>query len=109
IAFAEANPQLRSTVMELETMCAVAGDYIGQSPAADRVATLTLDMFRNDWPAGHDVIFLSNVFHDWAEDTNRDLAARAFEALPKGGRIVLHEQLLNDDRSGPRTVAAFSV
>lgn len=109
IAFAEANPSLRCTVMELDTMCAVASAYIGRSAAADRVGTLTLDMFRNDWPAGHDAIFLSNVFHDWAEDTNRNLAARAFKALPKGGRIVLHEQLLDDDKSGPLTVAAFSI
>lgn len=109
IAFAQAHPQMRCTVMELDAMCAVARDYIDRGGAADRVETLTLDMFRNDWPEGYDAVFLSNVFHDWAEDTNRDLAARAFRALPKGGRIVLHEQLLDDDKGGPLTVASFSI
>lgn len=27
----------------------------------------------------------------------------------QGGRILLHEMLLNDDRSGPATTAAFSM
>lgn len=109
IAFAEANPELSCTVMELEQMCAIAGEYIGRAGVSDRVDALTLDMFRADWPSDYDVIFLSNVFHDWADETNRELAAKAFAALPSGGRIVLHEQLLNDDKTGPEATAAFSI
>jgi acetylserotonin N-methyltransferase len=66
-------------------------------------------MFRKDWPTGHDALFFSNIYHDWNEATNRELSAKAFAALPSGGRIFLHEQLMDDTLDGPVTTASFSV
>src|SRR5262249_17827391 len=58
---------------------------------------------------GYDAIFFSNVWHDWNFKTCEWLANRTFEALPPGGRIMLHEMLLDDDGGGPATSAAFSM
>jgi acetylserotonin N-methyltransferase len=66
-------------------------------------------MFRSDWPAGHDAILFANIFHDWSIDTCAFLAERAFSALPSGGRLYLHEMLLNDDGAGPQAAASFSM
>jgi acetylserotonin N-methyltransferase len=66
-------------------------------------------MLREAWPRGYDGIFFSNVFHDWNAETNLSLARRAYDALPRGGRIFLHEMLLADDGSGPITTASFSM
>ena len=37
------------------------------------------------------------------------LARKSFQSLPPGGRIVIHEMLFNNDRTGPFPVAAFNV
>jgi acetylserotonin N-methyltransferase len=37
------------------------------------------------------------------------LARKSFEALPAGGRILLHEILMDDDGCGPLPAAAFSL
>jgi acetylserotonin N-methyltransferase len=37
------------------------------------------------------------------------LARKSFEALPAGGRILLHEMLMDDDGCGPLAPAAFSM
>ena len=66
-------------------------------------------MFRSDWPAGHDAHFFSNVFHDWDVEQCRVLAERSFAALPPGGRILLHESLLNETLDGPALVALYSM
>ena len=58
------------------------------------VETRAADMFRQPWPTGYDALFFSNVWHDWNVRTCQWLAARAFDALPSGGRILLHEMLL---------------
>ena len=50
--------------------------------------------------AGYDALFFSNVWHDWNVRTCQWLAARAFAALPSGGRIMLHEMLLDEDGAG---------
>jgi O-methyltransferase len=109
IAFSQRNPTLQCTVMELGPMCDSAREYITSSGVADRVGTVTVDMFRMPWPQGYDVLFFSNIFHDWDLDTGAWLARRAYEALPAGGRILIHEMLLADDGAGPATTAGFSM
>lgn len=109
IALAQRNPELHCTVMDLPPMCSLALAYIAQSGVSDRVDTYGKDMFREGWPGGYDAILFSNVFHDWSFETCAALSKVAYEMLPKGGSIYLHEALLSDDGSGPRTAAAFSV
>jgi acetylserotonin N-methyltransferase len=108
ITLAKQNPQLRCAVMDLEPMCEVALDYIRAAGVADRVAVKPVNMFQEQWPTEHDAMLFSNVFHDWGPQTNAKLAANAFAALPRGGRIFLHEMLLDDTGDGPLTTAAFS-
>jgi acetylserotonin N-methyltransferase len=108
VAAAQAHPHLHCTVMELPAMCEAASAYIHAGGVADRVDTCAVDMFRQPWPRGYDTLFFSNIWHDWNVRTCRWLAARAFEALPSGGRILLHEMLL-DDEAGLVTAASFSL
>jgi hypothetical protein len=108
IEIAKANPQLSATILEIDTMCVAAQAYIDKA-GADRVTTLACDMFRQDWPTGHDAHFFSNIFHDWSDETCRMLAAKSFAALPSGGQIMLHEILMDDDGTGPLIAAAFSM
>jgi acetylserotonin N-methyltransferase len=109
IAIAQQFPSVRCTVLELPAVCDVARRYIADGGVADRVDTISIDMFRDAWPRGYDGMFFSNIFHDWNAETNRFLARRAYDALEPGGRIFLHEQLLAEDGSGPVTTAAFSM
>jgi acetylserotonin N-methyltransferase len=108
IAIAQAHPQLHNTILELPAMCEVAQTYINAGGVVDRVDTMAVDMFRQPWPRGYDAVFFSNVWHDWNFRTCTWLAERAFEILPGGGRIMLHEMLLDDDGAGPATTASFS-
>lgn len=109
IALAQRFPKMRCTVMELPAMCERARQYIANAGVADRVDTRTVDMFREAWPRDYDAIFMSNIFHDWAPATNVQLATSAFAALPSGGRVFLHEILINDEGSGPLAAASFSM
>lgn len=110
IAAAQRNERLRATVMDLKTMCeASRALFIEGSGVENRVDTIAVDMFREDWPAGYDALFFSNIFHDWDEAINRSLSKKAFDALPSGGRIFLHEILMNDNEDGPLSAASFSM
>ncbi|HEY4181378.1 MAG TPA: methyltransferase [Kofleriaceae bacterium] len=107
IAAAQQNPQLHATVMDLAAVCDVARHYITDGGVADRVDAQPVDMFRDTWPTGYDAVLFSNVFHDWDPTTNAKLARSAFDALSKGGAILLHEMLI--DENGPATTAGFSI
>jgi 3-hydroxy-5-methyl-1-naphthoate 3-O-methyltransferase len=109
IALAHRYPTLHCTIAELPVVAADTRRYIQRYKCADRVDTHPFNMFSDPWPTGYDAIFLSNVFHDWDALRREELAARSFAALPPGGRIYLHEMLLNDTSDGPLPPALFSV
>jgi hypothetical protein len=109
IAFAQAHPIIKATILELPSMCEAAAAYIEAGAVGSSVDTAALNMFRDPWPKGYDAIFFSNIWHDWNFRTCAWLAERAYEALPRDGRIMLHEMLLDDDGAGPATPAAFSM
>jgi hypothetical protein len=102
-------PSLRCTVADLPPVAADTRTYIERSGCADRVDAVPFNMFEDPWPTGYDAIFFSNIFHDWDPQRRDDLAQRSFAALPAGGRIFLHEMLLNDTQDGPMPAAMFSV
>lgn len=109
IVFAQRYPHLHCTVLDLPPMCEVVRRNAAAAEVDIRVDTAALDMFRQSWPRGHDTVFLSNVLHDWNDNSCAELLSRALEALPAGGRVLLHEMLLDDTGAGPLIAAAFSV
>lgn len=109
IAIAQAQEETRCTVMDLPAMCDEAKAHIAAAGCEDRVDVAAVDMFRQPWPSGYDGMVFSNIFHDWRFDTCAELSKKAFDALPKGGRIFLHEMLYEDGHTGPLAAAGFSV
>ena len=109
IALAERHPDLRCTIMELPAMCEVAKEYVSAAHLSERLDTRAVDMFRQDWPRGYDALLFSNILHDWNFDTCAQLLAKAHAALPAGGRIFIHEALLDDSGTGPLPITTFSL
>jgi hypothetical protein len=109
ISMAKAHAQLSATVLEIDTICTEADQYIAAAGIGSRVKTHPLNMFTQAWPPGFQAHFFSNIFHDWSEETCLLLARKSFEALPAGGRILLHEILMDDDGCGPAPCMAFSL
>ena len=109
IAFVQSNPGLQCTLMDLEGTTDAAMTYVRAAGAEQSIRTAVVDMFREPWPQGHDAIFLSNILHDWDFDTCTMLVRKAYETLPSGGRIHVHEMLLEETHDGPPTAVAFSM
>lgn len=102
-------PHLLGTVADLAAVCPVAEELFEAGGVGERADTIILDMFREDFPVGSDLILFSQIMHDWSVETNIALLEKAWRALPLGGRVVLHEKLLNEARSGPLANALVSL
>ncbi len=109
IAAAQHDPSLTCTVLDFAAVCEVAADYAAKHGVADRVRTVAADMFVDAWPQGHDRVLFSDIFHDWDDARCAELARRAYAALPAGGRVLVHEMLLDDDRLGPVNALSYSM
>lgn len=109
IALANRYPEMQFTIMELPAVCPLAQKYIAEFGLADRIDTVSVNMFEDEWPSGYDAVFFSNVFHDWNLSRCRHLTRKSFEVLPPGGRIYVHEVLLDDAKDAPLAATSFSM
>ena len=109
IAVARAFPQTRATVLEASPVDRIARRTISAAGLDGRIDVVTADMFTDPWPADHDAHLFSNVLHDWNEADCRRLLAKSAAALPDNGRLLIHDMLLDDDKSGPLWAAEYSV
>ncbi|WP_437644114.1 methyltransferase [Sorangium sp. So ce362] len=109
IALARQNPRVRFTVAELPPVCKTTRQYVAEHGLEERIDVAALDMFRDAWPPGHDVIFFANVLHDWDSARRQRLIQRSFDVLPPGGRVLIYELLLADGQDGPLTAALSSM
>ncbi len=106
---ASQHERIQCTILDLEPVCRIADENIATYGLSERVRTHVADMFHDEWPRGHDALLFGNIFHDWDPEACRELARRSFDALESGGRILLHEMLLDETKDGPLAVACMSL
>jgi predicted O-methyltransferase YrrM len=108
VACLQKNPQLRAVAWDRPEVLKVAREFAAAYGVADRLECRPGDMFRDPVPDGCDVMLLSNVLHDWDVPECRALVGRCAEALPGGGRLLVHDVFLNDALDGPLPIALYS-
>jgi hypothetical protein len=65
---------------------------------AGRLSFRPGDFFSDDLPRA-DVITMGHILHDWDLEQKQLLIAKAYEALPEGGALIVYEAIIDDDRS----------
>jgi hypothetical protein len=101
-------PNLNAIIFDLEPVCEVALEFAAKYELTDRISGHAGDLWSDPYPHA-DLHFYSNVFHDWPPERCRFLLKKTFDSLPADGRLVIHEILFNDARTGPFAAASFNV
>ena len=82
---------------DLPAVGPVFNDYVAEHGLADRLRFYPGDFFHDPLPTA-DVLIMGHILHDWDLDEKRRLLAKAYEALPAGGALIVHEAIIDDDR-----------
>lgn len=101
-------PHLQAVVLDLLPVCDVAQEFVARYGLQGRIETYMGDMWSEPFPAA-DLHFYSNIYHDWPPEQGRFLTHKSFESLPSGGRIIIHEMLFDDQKTGPLAAAGFNI
>jgi SAM-dependent methyltransferase len=105
------NRALRATLFDLPSTLRVTRDLLARRPGAAGRTRLRPGNYRSD-PFGReefDLVLLSHVTHDEDPATNRRMLAKARRALRPGGRVLIHDFMLEKCRTAPEFGALFSV
>ncbi len=101
-------PNVKVIFLDFRQVCEIAQEYINQYGLQERIKTQEINIWSDHWPAA-DLHFFSNIYHDWTAEKCHFLTAKSFNSLESGGRIVIHEMLYDDQKTGPFAPAAFSM
>ena len=107
IAFLRANPKLRAIVFDRPEVLKTAERFAADYDVTARLQLQSGDMFADPLPNA-DVILLSNILHDWGVTECQTLINRCAASLNPGGRLIIHDVLLNDELDGPLPIALYS-
>jgi len=107
--FALRYPELRSVVMDLPEVVAIAAEIIAGMGVADRVSTLAGDYKQTPFPKDEDVVLISGVFHRESEATCRELIERAAESLSPGGLLLIGDVFTDAGGAQPVFAAMFGL
>ncbi len=99
---------LRATVFEKPPVDRIAREAIAKQGCSEFVNVAAGDFFSDDLPRGFDTHLISNVLHDWDEPIVVSLLQKSHAALPSGGLLIVHDALLDAEKTGPLPVAQYS-
>jgi hypothetical protein len=71
--------------------------FVAQFGLGDRLRFTPGDFFADPLPEA-DVLVMGHILHDWDLDEKRALLAKACDALPEGGALIVYEAIIDDDR-----------
>lgn len=109
------NPGLTAVVLDLPQTLAIARELLAQAGStgdrdiAQRVTTQAGDYLAGDLGTGYDVVLLSSIFNQESPETVRRLLRKACDALEPGGLMIVQEQMVNRDKTGPLLAALIGV
>merc|ERR1711972_501029 len=112
--FVGATPGLKSTVLELPEVCRTGEKIKAQQPedVSSRVNFVELDATSPDWPvseASFDVVLMSYISGSVPEQIISALYSNAMKALRPGGRLLVHDFMVNDSLDGPALGALWGL
>lgn len=109
-AFLAVHPNLREVrLFDLPGALEVGREKLASRGMLDRVRLVPGDFHRNELGSGIDAIWISQVFHSQDEEGCRMLIEKGWRALNPGGVLIIHEFLLDEDKTSPMTAALFAV
>ena len=98
VQLALAHPHLTGGGFDLPPVGPIFDEYVASFGLTDRLQFYPGDFFADPLPEA-DVLIMGHILHDWSDDEKRTLIARAYAALPDGGALIVHETMIDDDRS----------
>ena len=97
VQIAKAHPHLTGGGYDLAVVRPIFEEYVRANELTDRLKFYEGDMFKQPLPTA-DVLVMGHILHDWDMDEKRHLLAKAFDALPRGGALIVYEAMIDDDR-----------
>lgn len=102
-------PSSSITLFDLESITKFTDKYLSMNGVRDQVTILNGDFIKDDFGKGYDLIYLGNVICLQSIWENVKLLQKCYDALNYGGKVVIADMIINDNRTKPLEHTIFSL
>lgn len=107
--FLRAKPSLDITIFDLPGVIPFTKKHLSENDMDGLIKTTKGDLLEDDFGSGYDLIFISHLLNDFSIWQNIKIIKRVYDSLNNGGKIVIQEYIMNDDRISPERCAILSL
>ena len=97
VEIAAAHPHLTGIGFDLAPVGPVFKEFVEERKLGDRLRFEAGNFFDQPIPSA-DVLVMGHILHDWDLAEKQMLLAKAYEALPVGGSLIVYDAMIDDDR-----------
>ena len=109
IVVAQRNPQAVVYALDWKAVLKLARNHAAEFGVGDRWHAIEGDAFAADYGTGYDLALVTNFIHHFDFAANVALLKRVKNALKPGGKMVILEFAVNDDRVTPAGAGVFAL
>ncbi len=110
IQFVKQGSDLKATVLDLPQVIEMTKRYVLEAGVADSFDYLAGDYTElESFGSNYDLVFLCAIIHINSPETNQKLIQKCAAALNPGGRLVINDFVMDDDRTSPVFGALFAL
>ena len=108
IALCQRFPHLKAVVWDLSETLVITRKVISRFGMSRSIKVQEGDWNKDEFGSGYDCLLMSNILHGPGSHAETRLK-QAKRALKPGGLLIVHDFLLNNDRSGPLPASLFNL
>ncbi len=97
VSLARAHSHLKGIGFDLAQVQPIFEEFVAKQGFSDRVRFQAGNFFEDSLPEA-DVIIMGHILHDWDLPQKKLLLSKTFEALPKGGAVIVYDAIIDDER-----------
>lgn len=110
IHFCLANPEMHAVIYDRATTKPFAEKTVEKFGMAQRIRFVAGNFTQDPISGGpFDVAWLSHILHSNGPDECQQFIDKVVSVMEPGGRLLIHDFILNNDKAGPEFPALFSL
>jgi len=109
ISLCKAYEKLHATIIDFPNVAEIGWRFVSEAGLVDRVRYIPGNAIEVQWPGNQDAILMSYLMSGVPGDKVEALLRNAYEALAPGGKLMVHDFMVEDNRKGPALAALWQL
>lgn len=109
ISLCKAYENLNATIIDFPNVAEIGWRFISEAGLVDRVRYIPGNAVEAEWPGEMDAILMSYLISGVPGEAVTKLLDKAYQSLKPGGRVMIHDFMVEEHRRGPALAALWQL